>query len=64
MNNAFNHGSQGDFFANALEGDEQTRVAGVSKAPAGTGALIRQACRDGKRDDLEALLRSLELGDV
>lgn len=55
MNNAYNHGSQGDFFSRAIS-DEPTAIK-ASSAPEGTGAEIRLAARDGLESKLLLLLK-------
>jgi hypothetical protein len=45
MNQAYNHGSQGDFFASsALEVPAEVKT--ISKAPIGVGEEIRAAARN------------------
>ena len=54
MNNAFNHGSQGDFFATELDPVAEIKP---SSAPSGTGNEIRLAASDGKIEKLATLLK-------
>lgn len=59
MNAAFNHGSQGDFFSSLGIGgkkDSANKLSSLSKAPVGTGELIRNAARDNQLEVLRELL--------
>ena len=55
MNRAFNHGSQGDLLT-GININETEVVKPISKAPAGTGQLIRDASREGNDNKLASLL--------
>jgi hypothetical protein len=52
MNRAFNHGSQGDFFERGRMTSQEQKQ---SKAPVGTGAIMRAAALDGDVPKLSAL---------